>query len=226
MLENSPIYKSFTKKNKKEYIHHIHYNRNYFSELEKEFEEKYGFQYEYILYKIFLTEKKIDEINSDYIIYSDSNDVVCNEEISKIDIPEDYILFSHEKHKYPNNMVYKEFNESNSVFLNSGLFMSTKNNYKNMLNTIIENIICNYEKNYGGDQGVFSTYYIRELLPFIKLDLINEFFLSTYLCNLNDFEKIDLYKIKSKKTDGIPLFIHDNGWNYGSPKFIENFNLL
>jgi len=24
----------------------------------------------------------------------------------------------------------------------------------------------------------------------------------------------------------MPMFLHDNGWNYGSPKIIENFKLV
>jgi len=58
----------------------------------------------------------------------------------------------------------------------------------------------------------------------IKIDE-TKYFLSTYLKSPNDFRKDDI-GVYSLKTNSYPIFIHDNGWNYGSPKFINHFNLI
>ena len=144
----------------------------------------------------------------------------------------DGIIFSSEKNKYPNDnsswnpvSSYPEWNLNNSLYLNSGLIVTTKELYIKLLDNVIENVIPLNYKNFGGDQGVYTYYYINNLSPNIKLDDTCEFFVSTYLSSGSWFEKIG-DRLKYKLTNTTPMFIHDNGWDYGSPRIIEGFNLI
>lgn len=228
IYENSYLYKSFIKYNDKKNFINIHFNRNNYVELEKTFEHKFGFQYEYILYKVYLFKDKLNTINEKSLIYSDTNDVACINNISKLndDIPDDRVLFSSETHQYPPSgkswNSYSSYNDSKEIFLNSGLFIGSHNNITKLLDKCLEYILPLEYKDFGGDQGVYTYNYIH--FNNILLDFNNSIFLSTYLRSPNDYD-FQNNCIICKKYNTKPIFIHDNGWNYGSPRFIEKFNL-
>jgi hypothetical protein len=229
--KNTILHKSFIKHNDENNFINIHFNRNEYSELEKDFENNYGYQFEFILYKIFLLKDKLKEINDNLIVYCDTNDVVCLDDINNLDYT-DGIIFSSEKNKYPNDnsswspvSSYPEWNLNNSLYLNSGLIVTTKELYLNLLETTIEKVLPLNYKNFGGDQGVYTYYYINNLLPTIKLDETCDKFLSTYLTSRSWFEN-ENGRLRHKLTNTTPMFVHDNGWNYGSPRIIEGFNLI
>ena len=229
--KNTILYKSFIKHNNENDFINIHFNRNEYSELEKDFENNYGYQFEFVLYKIFLLKDKLKEIDDNLIVYCDTNDVVCLDNINNLDYT-DGIIFSSEKNKYPNDnsswnpvSSYPEWNLNNSLYLNSGLIVTTKELYLNLLETTIEKVLPLNYKNFGGDQGVYTYYYINNLSPTIKLDETCDKFLSTYLTSRSWFEN-ENGRLRHKLTNTTPMFVHDNGWNYGSPRIIEGFNLI
>jgi hypothetical protein len=234
-LKNTFIYKSFIINNSENLIHHVHFNRNNYQELEKEFNLKFGFQYEYILYKIFLLKKKITDIESEYLIYSDTNDVVCLGNIQEINLDViNKVIFSSESHMYPsqNELIkwgstkqYPEEDIKNKKFLNSGLYIGKKENIINMMSFCINEVLPLEYKNFGGDQGIYIYTHLNNYDLFIELDDNFNMFLSTYLRSENDFIK-ENNKLKNRVKSTYPLFVHDNGWNYGSPRFIEKFNLI
>jgi hypothetical protein len=219
-IKNTFLYKSFIKNNPPSNFIHIHYNRNNYIELENEFIAKYDYQYEYLLYKIFLTKDKIKDIDADYLIFSDTSDVVCLGDINTIE-PPNSILMSSEINQYPSSMgdwgglEYSSDEILNRHFLNSGLYITSKQNYIDLLNSIIENIFPKNLKSFKGDQGVFIYHYLSKYQPEIILDKENKLFFSTFSKDHNNFLN---YKF--------PMFVHDNGWDWGSPRFIEKFNLI
>ena len=105
--------------------------------------------------------------------------------------------------------------QNNKHFLNSGLFASTKQNYITLLNSVVENIFPKNLKSFGGDQGIYIYQYLSKNEPKIVLDKSSNLFFNTFSRDYNDYNN---YKF--------PLFVHDNGWNWGSPRFIEKFNLI
>lgn len=227
--KNTFLYRSFIKHNLDHDFVNIHFNRNNYLEIENKQQLSFDYQYEYILYKIILLKEKIKDIKSDYIIYADSNDVVCLSNIEEIlhSLREDTILFSCEYHQYPSpNSIWNEYplnNKNNNLFLNSGLYVGTKKNIMRMIDEAMDVLSLEY-KNFGGDQGVYTYMYINKNLN-IKLDINNSIFLSTYLRSNHDFAYQN-NRLIDKNNNTFPLFIHDNGWNYGSPKFIEKFHLI
>lgn len=233
-IDESLLYKSFLKKNNVEDFYNIHFNRNNFKDLEHEFNVKFGPQYDYILYKIYLLNDYLKNFDlDDDLIFSDTNDVVCLNNINNIIINPNYIIFSSEKHRYPNeesvknwqpNYLYPEYNINKELFLNSGLSCGKKETYLKLFEICINDVFSLEYKNLGGDQGVFTYFFINFNNELIKIDE-TKYFLSTYLKSPIDFNKDEtgLYSIKG---DSYPIFVHDNGWNYGSPKFINYFNLI
>ena len=180
---------------------------------------------------LFLLKEKLKEIDDGIIIYCDTNDVVCLDNINNLNY-NGGTIFSSEKNRYPNDnsswkpsSSYPEWNLNNNIYLNSGLIVTTKKLYLNLLDNIIGNVIPLNYKNFGGDQGVYTYHYINNLSPKIILDETCEFFVSTYLTSPNCFEKIG-ERLKHKLTNTTPMFIHDNGLNFGSPRIIKNFNLI
>lgn len=229
--KNSFLYKTFIKHNSSNNFINIHFNRNLYLELEKEFQNKFGYQYEYILYKIFLLKSKLSEINSQYIIFSDINDVACLGSIDDLEEAKfsDSIIFSSEIHQYPPETqwnTYPEENKKAQIFLNSGLFVGSISNIDRLMAECIDRVLSLEHKNFGGDQGIYTYAYIHQNSnKNIVLDQNSEFFLSTYLRSTNCFDYQN-NRIINKNNNYSPLFIHDNGWHYGSPRFIEKFNLV
>lgn len=218
-LKDSFLYRSFIKNNDQKNFVNIHFNRNNYSQLEEEFKERYGYQYEFLLYKIFLSVDKISKLDDDYYILSDAFDVVCLDNIEKIHIP-GQIMFSSEAHRYPWqcpdwNVDYSEEDKRQRHFLNSGLSVGKRDWYIDLFNSLEKHIFPLNLKTFGGDQGAITYHYLSKNTPQILLDKESKLFLSTYCKDYNE------YSIKP-----LPIFVHDNGWNHGSPRFIEKFNLL
>lgn len=236
-IEESFLIKSFIKNNGRDKLINIHFNRNNYKELENEFQNKFGYQYEFLLYRIFLLKEKLINIDDDLLIFSDTGDVVCLGDIQSLNNQLiENIIFSSEIHRYPNegnilnwepNYKYPEKNRIDVNFLNAGVSFGHRIDFINLLSECIESVFPKKYTNFGGDQGVFTYYYINNNLSsnLIKLDDKYEFFLSTYLKSYDDFH-YENGKLVSYKYKTTPLFIHDNGWNYGSPKFINHFNLI
>lgn len=229
--KDSILYKSFIKNNVDSDFVNFHFNKNDYHDLEVLFEKKFGFQFEFILYKITLLKEKLNQLEDNVLIYCDTNDVVCLDNINNIKY-NGGIIFSSEKNRYPNNISnwepttkYPIWNIENNIYLNSGLILSQKDLFIKLIESVEEKILNLDYKNFGGDQGIYTYHYINDFLPKITLDESCEYFLSTYLTSRNWFEKQD-DKLICKTTGTTPIFIHDNGWNYGSPRIIEGFNLI
>ena len=229
--ENSILYKSFLKKNHPKNFINIHFNRSNYRELEIEFEQKYGYQYEFLLYRIFLLKEQIENLESDVMIFSDTGDVVCLDNIENIQF-DGGIIFSAERHQYPNdisswspNNSYSIEDKNHSNFLNAGLQIADKKSYLTLLDETIKNVFPLEYKSFGGDQGVYTYYYINDFDPKIILDNQRKIFVSTYQTSV-DWYKMDGDRVTYKPTSTQPIFIHDNGWNYGSPKITQHLNLL
>lgn len=225
---SSLIYRSFVKHNDKNDFVNIHFNRKLYADLENEFKSKYEYQHEYILYKIFILAEKINKIEGDHFVYCDTNDVVCLGNINELqfDCLKGKVMFSSELHKYPpqskwNN--YPEENESKKLFLNSGLFFGSKYDILELLLYCIKKILPLEYKDFGGDQGIYTYEFINNNDSKIILDDCR-FFLNTYLRSADHFE-LKFNRLFFKDSEKSPLFVHDNGWNYGSPRFIEKFNM-
>lgn len=218
-IKNTFLYKSFIKNNDKDNLIHIHYNRNNYLELEEEFNKNFGYQYEYILYKIFLTKEKIKSIDCDSLVFCDANDTVCLANIDHL-ITNEKIVFSSEINQYPSSMgefgglEYSDEERRNKFFLNSGLFLASKEKYVELLEEVINTVLPKNIKSFGGDQGIFVFHYLSKNSPEIVLDTRNELFFCSFSRNHLDFLNFKF-----------PIFVHDNGWNWGSPRFIEKFNL-
>lgn len=218
-LENTFLYKSFIKKNNLKNLVHIHYNRNNYIELERDFQNKYSTQSEYILYKLYLTLDKIKDIEADHLIFCDANDVVCLGDINSI-VFNNGVLFSSEANQYPSSLGdfggldYSLEEQTKKEYLNSGLFIADKISYIELLENVINKILPTNIKSFCGDQGVFTYHYLSNQNPKIELDKSFNLFISTFSRDHNDFINFNF-----------PMFIHDNGWDWGSPRFIEKFNL-
>lgn len=219
-LKNTFLYRSFIKNNDESNLIHIHYNRNNFKQLEEEYKEKYGYQYEFLLYKIFLTKDKLKGIDAEYLIFCDANDTVCLGDINTMPSPEN-VIFSTEINQYPSSMgewgglEYSEEERTNRHFLNAGLFIASKNKYIELLESVIKNIFSKNIKSFGGDQGVFIFHYLSKSLPEISIDKESKLFFCSFSRDHNNYLN---YKF--------PIFLHDNGWDWGSPRFIEKFRLV
>ena len=221
-ITSTTLWKSFIKNNKADDFIHIHYNRKQFDKLEQEFKQRFDYQYEYILYKIFLMKDFVKNNVHDDIIFCDATDTACLYCIDNIKSPENCITFSREISQYPSSLgdwgdeaQWQQNQINNKIFLNAGLFVSSTENYIKLLDSVIDNILVKDLKSFGGDQGVYTYHYLLKNTPEIILDENNNIFLSTFNRDIAHFKKEEL-----------PCFIHDNGYDYGSPRFIENFNLI
>lgn len=232
-ISESRLVKSFLKHNKKEKVHHLHFNRHNYLHLESNFESRFGYQFEFLLYRIFLLREYLVNLDIDNIIFSDTNDVVCSGDIDEIEkYLKNKVIFSSESHQYPNesNITnwkpinqyptnYKKLNK----FLNAGLSFGEKNSYIKLLNYCIDHVMTQDYRNFGGDQGVFTYTLLNSGSDLLQLDE-NFIFLNTYSLSYESYY-VNNNKLYKHGLDKPFLFVHDNGWNYGSPKFIEHFNL-
>ncbi len=236
-IENTTLYKSFKRYNPHKEIVHHHFNRGHFHKEENEFRNRFGNESEYLLYKIHLWRDIVRNIECDYIVFCDANDVVClgnvGDLIGQFDL-ENNIICGHEKNQWPTPEAkqswpeYKDYNQydtSERKYLNSGMILSKKDKYVEMLDVMVEKLMFGKDiKTFNNDQGVFTYYYNTGVEPRIKLDYSNVFTVNTFSRSHDEYEMVG-HRIQSKKNETQPLFVHDNGWNHGSPRFLNHFEL-
>ena len=242
---NSPLCKSFKKYNPDKEIYHYHFNRGKHHELEFEQWKKFGkglehqiqSQTEFITYRIDLWRECLKNMDSDYIITCDTNDVVCLGKVDyliKIFDLDNYVIFGHEKNTWPTQEIkstwknyqdYRGFDLEERKFLNAGMILAKKEKYIELLDSVMDKVLSNEFNTVGGDQGAFTFYYNSNFEPKIKLDYNNVFGLNTFTRSHNEYF-LESGRLISKKHGTSPLFIHDNGWNHGSPKYHDYFNLI
>lgn len=235
-IEKTSLYKSFKKFNPHREIIHHHFNRGHFWKEEREFANRYGRESEYLLYKIFLWRDVVRNIESDYIIFCDANDVVCLGDVSQLTTEfnlTDRIIVGHEKNQWPTPEAkatwpdYKDYNIYDSQerkFLNSGMILAKKDKYVELLDIMVDKVMSKNITTFNNDQGVFTYYYNTEVEPKIKLDYSNKFVVNTFSRSHDEYY-MEGNRIVSKKNGTRPVFVHDNGWNHGSPKFLNHFEL-
>ena len=235
-IEGTTLYKSFKKFNPHRDIIHHHFNRGHFWKEESDFANKYGRESEYLLYKIFLWRDIVRDIDSDYIIFCDANDVVCLGDVGEL-IPQydldNFIIVGHEKNQWPTVEAkntwsdytdYNIYDTQHRKFLNSGMILARKEKYVELLDSMVDNVMSKGIKTFNNDQGVFTYYYNTLVEPKIKLDFSNTFVVNTFSRSHDEYELIG-GRLKSKKNGTLPLFVHDNGWNHGSPRYLNHFEL-
>jgi len=234
-FEQSHFYRSFKHFNPEKEAINFHFNRNNYSELENEFNQRFAYQYEGVLYRIHLVLDKIRELDTDYIITSDTEDVVC---LSKVDHLLDMfdldsnVIFGMEKNDWPKKPVrdtwegfvdYDEYDSKNRYFLNASVVLAKKEVYIQFLENVIRDIFP-YNSQAVSDQGMFAWHYNKKTTPFVKLDTASVFVASTY-----DRSPEEYYmhngRLYSKHNGITPCFVHDNGWQWGSPQYRRIFEL-
>lgn len=243
-VKNSPLYKSFKKFNPDKEIFHCHFNRNTYHSLEREHWQKYGSglqhqvqsQTEFITYRIYLWKECLKQMDSDYIVSCDTNDVTCLGPIDRLvdmfDLNQ-YIVFGHEKNQWPTIEMkskwidytdYNGYDLDERKFLNAGMILAKKDKYIELLESVINNVLSKDMDTISGDQGAFTYFYNSKMEPKIQLDYTNKFGVNTFSRSHDEFY-MDNNRLISKKHGTSPIFVHDNGWNHGSPKFLEYFKL-
>lgn len=242
-VHNHLLVRSFKHFNSESEIIKIHFNRNNYADLESEYSLKYGYQYEFLLYRIVLLKDKLKDIDCDNFIMCDTNDVICTRNINTLtnifDL-DNYVIFGMEKNQWPTPSSksnwkgytdYYGFNKINSYFLNAGCVFTKKENYIKLLDKSIEFIKTNenvlgstHSIPFGGDQGVFTWLFNMDHDSKIKLDYSSIFALNTYNRSHSEYY-LHNNRLYSKLDTITPCFIHDNGYHYGSPKYYEYFNL-
>tara|TARA_R110002012_G_scaffold317910_1_gene535213 strand:- start:4104 stop:4904 length:801 start_codon:yes stop_codon:yes gene_type:complete len=241
---NSSLCKSFKKFNPKKEIFHHHFNRGKNHQLESQQWEMFGkgiehqvqSQTEFITYRIDLWREKLKNMDTDYIISCDTNDVVCLGPVDRLvdmfDL-DNNIIFSHEKNTWPTHQMkstwknyqdYRGFDLEEKKFLNAGMILAKKDKYIELLNSVMDNVLSMELDTMGNDQGAFTYYYNSNFNPQIKLDYTNKFGLNTFNRGHNEYF-LENNKLVSKKHGTTPLFIHDNGWDHGSPRYSNHFKL-
>jgi hypothetical protein len=235
-IENTITYRSFIKYNNPENFVNFYFGRGIYHAEEIDYGTRLGVQAEYILYKIDLLREKVEQLDTDYIIFCDANDVCCCGPIEKaLDLfdLDNLIVFSAERNDWPkadkiahweNYRNYHPWDRQNRMFLNSGVQLAKKSKYLELLNSCMENFVKHNIQGHGGDQGVFAWHYNMIDEPKIKLDYANIFALSTYDSTIDDYYRVE-DKIYSKKFGTSPLFLNDNGSGYGGQRFAQRFML-
>jgi hypothetical protein len=236
-IENTVTYRSFVKYNNPDNFVNFHFGRGVYHAEEIDYGTRLGIQAEFILYKIDLLRQKVRELETDYIIFCDANDVTCCGPIESVlgifDL-DNRVVFSAEKNDWPkedkithweNYRNYHPWDRQNRMFLNSGVQLAKKDKYLQLLDSCIDNFASKNIQGHGGDQGVFVWHYNMIEEPKIQLDYANVFALSTYDSCIDDYYRQG-DRIYSRKFGTSPLFIHDNGTNYGGQKFATRFGLI
>ena len=236
-IQKTSLYQSFKKFNPGIDIEHFHFNRGQYQQQEQDFAAKFGAESEYLLYKIQLLLGKVKTVNSDYIIFCDANDVTCMRPVDYLlemfDL-EHRIIVGHEKNTWPtqerkltwpNYTDYSEQDKNNRTFLNSGMILSRTDKFIEMLQSMIDNVFSTGINTFSNDQGVYTYYYNMGIEPKIKLDYGNIFALNTFSRSTDEFYLNKDNRLVSHETGVMPCFVHDNGWNHGSPRYHVYFEL-
>ena len=235
-IEKTTLYKSFKKFNPSKEVFHHHFNRGHYWREESEFANRFGRESEYLLYKIFLWRDIVRNLEAEYVIFCDANDVVClsnvDELVNQFDL-ENNIIIGHEKNQWPTPEAkqtwpdytdYGIYDKEERKFLNSGMILAKKEKYVEMLDSMVDNVMSKEIKTFNNDQGVFTYYYNTKVNPRIKLDYSNKFVVNTFSRSHDEYI-LENGRLISKKNGTKPVFVHDNGWNHGSPKFLNHFEL-
>jgi hypothetical protein len=235
-IEKTFLFKSFKKFNPNIDFIYFHYNKNNYKELEYNY-KKYGIEGEYLLYKIYFLLEEIKCIDSKYLLFADANDMTCLKPLDGIlelfDL-NNFVIMGHEKNMMPsesektnwhNYKGYSELEKNRRIFLNSGFILARKDLFIKMLENIIKNIFPLNINTFKNDQGVYTYYYNNNIKPEIKLDTENKLVVNTYTRSTDEFYKNEKNQLIDKSNGNIPYFVHDNGWNYGSPKYNHFFEL-
>jgi FkbM family methyltransferase len=243
-IEKTSLFKSFKKFNPGLEFKHFHFNRGHFQNEERDFNERFGRESEYLLYKITMLKRKLEQVESDYIIFCDANDVTFLNSVdhlpSLFDL-ENNLIVGMEKNQWPTPekkadwakngfLDYSGFDAENGFYLNSGTVLGKKEVFSRMLGVMEEKMLSiefndNKGETCGGDQSVYTWYYNAKCEPNIKIDYGTAFSLNTFKRSAEDFYLDSENKIVSKLNGAKPCVVHDNGWNHGSPKFLNHFEL-
>ena len=105
-----------------------------------------------------------------------------------------------------------------------GEILLKREKYIELLDSIMNNILSKEFKTVGGDQGVYTYHYNSGFEPKIKLDYTNKFGVNTFQRSHDEYY-VDNGRLVSKNHGTLPLFLHDNGWNHGSPRYLDHFKL-
>lgn len=238
-IKKTSLFKSFKKFNPNHEFNHFHFNRNNFQKEEVEFNKRFGDESDYILYKIHMLRKKLEQLDSYYIIFCDANDVFCLNSIDHLPIVFDLeknTIVGAEKNQWPTperkiNWIdkgfrdYSGFDAENKFYLNSGMTLAKRENFIKILQNMEENILTKEIKDFKNDQAVYTWYYNLNSEPNIKLDYNTAFVVNTFKRSAKEFYLDNERKLVSNFNGTKPCFVHDNGWNHGSPKFINQFQL-
>jgi hypothetical protein len=103
-ITKTALHQSFKKFNPESQFFHFHFNRGHFWREEIEFGKMFGKESEYLLYKIKMLLSKVKDIETQYIIFSDANDVTClgsTAVLPELYDLENYIIFGCEKNQWP-----------------------------------------------------------------------------------------------------------------------------
>ena len=236
-IQKTSLYQSFKKFNPNIDIEHFHFNRGHHQSQEQEFAARFGAESEYLLYKIQMLLAKVKTVNSDYIIFCDANDVTCMRPVDYLldmfDL-EHSVIVGHEKNTWPtqerkatwpNYTDYNEHDRNNRTFLNSGMILSRTDKFIEMLQSMIDNVFSTGINTFSNDQGVYTYYYNMGMQPKIKLDYGSIFALNTFSRSTDEFYLNKDNRLVSHQTGVAPCFVHDNGWNHGSPRYHVYFEL-
>jgi hypothetical protein len=234
-ITNTSLYKSFKRLNPNISIIQFHHDRRNHQELERQFSAKFGVESELLLYKIQFLLDNIKTIKHEYVFICDAADVTCMRPVDYLlemfDL-ETQIVIGHEKNMWPMQSVrnnwpkYTDYDDEHKIaktFLNSGMIFGKVDNIIKMLETIIDKVFTTNIDTFNNDQGVYTYYYNMGLTPKIILDTSNIFALNTYLRTVDEAYLTPDNKFVYKKTGVIPAFVHDNGWNHGSPRYHNHF---
>jgi len=247
-ISNHMLLRSFQNYNPDKEVIQIHFNRTHYGLKEKEFLNIYGSQYEFVLYRIFLLEEKLAELDLDYVIMCDTPDVTCInniEHLPQIFDLDNHVIFGMEKNQWPMPMVkekyldytdYQGYDKENHCYVNGGCILAKKTRLIELIQLCkakMENHNYVFKKSFeedsrwggaGGDTGVWTWMYNMVPESGIKLDYLSNFALNTYLRSTEEYY-LSNNKLYSKFYSSTPCFVHDNGWNYGSPKYHDHFQL-
>jgi hypothetical protein len=236
-IEKTTLFKSFRRFNPHVKFHHFHFNRGLFHVLESEYHQRFDQQSDYILYKIHMLKQKLGEVDAQYIIFCDANDVACLGNVDHLpqifDLENDVIVGAEKnqwpaperKLNWPGFIDYSGFDAENNFFVNSGIVLAKKQNFIAMLQSMEDNILSTNIKDFMNDQAIYTWYYTAKHTPLIKLDYNTEFAVNTFKRSPNEFTKNEEHRLVSNANGSKPCFVHDNGWNHGSPKFLNHFEL-
>jgi len=228
---NSPTVRTWNRWNPKLPVVHSHFNRGDYWQQEKTYADKFDLQSEYLLYKVDLIRQTAALIDTEFTIMADFNDVYTTGPVDHLPALFDLdraAVFSSERNRYPKTPTpayeYSPFDVSHSWFLNSGVILAKTSVLKQLLDKAVEVYVNSEKRISGGDQGLFTQYYNAGVQPLIQLDYANLVSLSTYDSSYDDYYTKN-NRIYSKRFNTSPVFIHDNGSNYGGRKFIEYFKI-